>query len=137
MFIVDTDVLSATRRADKAPRVAAWLASVPDQDLFISVITIGEIERGIARQQSVDPVFAGDLRRWLDATMTFFADRIVDFGAEDARIWGRLSVSIGHHGADLMIAASALSRNATVATGNTAHFAPTGARTINPFNVAA
>ncbi|MHA6327007.1 PIN domain-containing protein [Roseivivax sp. CAU 1753] len=133
MFLLDTNVISAVRRPDRAPRVAAWLQGKSEQDLFLSVITIGEIERGIRQQEVRDPGFARDLRSWLDRTVLLFSDRLLPFDAEDARIWGRLSAEIGHAGADLMIAASALRHAATVVTGNVSDFAPTGVTIENPF----
>lgn len=133
MYVLDTDVISALRRPDRAPQVAAWLRGQADSDLFLSVITLGEIERGIRAQDRLNPAFAADLRAWVERTVRLFADRILPFGAEDARIWGRLSHDLGHKGADLMIAATALARDATVVTGNTDDYLPTGARLLNPF----
>lgn len=135
MYLLDTNVLSAVRRPDRAPQVAAWLRAQVESDLFLSVITLGEIERGIRAQERLNPPFAADLRLWVDRTVRLFSDRILPFGAEDARIWGRLSQDIGHGGADLMIAATALARGATVVTGNTEDFRPTGVRLENPFAV--
>lgn len=132
-LILDTNVISAIRRPDRAPQVARWLAGQADADLFLSVITLGEIERGIRLQETRNPDFARDLRRWLDRTVSLFADRVLEFTAADALIWGELSARIGHPGADLMIAAQALSRNAAVVTGNVADFVPSGARTVDPF----
>lgn len=133
IYILDTNVISAVRRADRAPSVAAWLRAQPEEALFLSAVTLGEIERGIARQEGRDPGFAADLRGWLDRTTRLFADRILPFGAEEARIWGRLSAGIGHGGADLMIAATALARGATVVTGNISDFEPTGVALLDPF----
>jgi predicted nucleic acid-binding protein len=133
MYILDTNVISAVRRPDRAPQVAAWLRGKAEHELFLSVITLGEIERGIRLQNAQDPGFAGDLRAWLDRTVLLFSDRLLAFEAEDARIWGRLSAEIGHHGVDLMIAASALRHGAVVVTGNPSDFAPTGAAVENPF----
>lgn len=136
MYIVDTNVISAVRRPDRAPQVAAWLLGKAEQDLFLSVITLGEVERGIRQQETRDPAFARDLRSWLDSTIRLFSDRLLPFGAEDARIWGRLSADIGHPGTDLMIAATALHYGAVVVTGNVSDFAPTGAATCSPFDLA-
>ena len=105
IWILDTNVISAVRRPDRAPQVAAWLAGKAESALFLSVVTLGEIERGIRRQEARNPGFATDLRGWLDRTQTLFADRILPFDAADARIWGQLSADLGHAGADLMIAA--------------------------------
>lgn len=133
MYLLDTKVISALRRPDRAPGVVTWLRSRPEDQLFLSVITLGEIERGIARQEQVNPAFAQDLTEWLHRTVTLFADRILAFGSAEARIWGRLSARIGHDGADLMIAATALEHGAVVVTGNVADFAPSGCLIEDPF----
>lgn len=132
MFLLDTNILSALRRPERAKHVARWLAGKPDGTLYLSVITLGEIERGIARQTQRDAAFAADLRAWLDRTNQLFADRILPFDAPAARIWGQLSARIGNAGADLQIAATALSRDATVVTGDRA-FLATGVRVVSPF----
>lgn len=134
MYLLDTNVISAVRRPDRAPQVAGWLAGKPESQLYLSVITLGEIERGIGQQQARNPGFAADLRIWLDRTLLLFADRLLPFGAAEARVWGQLSQRIGHDGADLMITATALCHDATVVTGNTADFQPTGVRLENPFD---
>jgi hypothetical protein len=134
MYLLDTNVISAARRPDRAPQVAAWLRGKPETELFLSVVTLGEIERGIRRQEVVNPAFAADLRAWLDRTLRVFGDRLLPFGPEAARIWGRLSQDIGHDGADLLIAATALHHGATVVTGNTADFDQTGVALENPFS---
>ena len=133
MYIIDTNVLSAARRPERAPQVAAWFEGKPETTLFLSAITLSEIERGIHQQERTNPGFAHDLRLWLDRTTLVFGDRILDFGGEDARIWGRLSAELGHTGADLMIAATALRHGATVVTRNTSDFAPTGVALEDPF----
>lgn len=133
MYLLDTDVLSALRRPERAPKVASWLRSKPEDQLFLSVVTLGEIERGIALQDNRNPGFAADLRVWIDRTMLLFSDRLLTFGAEEAKIWGQLSARLGHNGADLLIAATALARGAVVVTGNVSDFGPTGVEIENPF----
>ncbi len=134
MLILDTNVVSALRRPDRSPQVVAFLAAQPEDSLFLSVITLGEIERGIARQEVRNPGFAADLRAWANRTQTLFQDRLLPFGMAEARIWGVLSARIGHDGADLQIAATALAHGATVVTGNAADFRPTGCRIHDPFD---
>ena len=134
--IRDTDVISALRRPDRAPAVVRWLGRQDEDSLYLSAITIGEVARGIELQRPRNPAFAGDLGAWLDRTLLLFADRILPFGAEEARVWGGLSARLGHAGADLQIAATALVRDAVVVTRNTADFAPTGVRLENPFDPA-
>jgi predicted nucleic acid-binding protein len=133
MYLLDTNVISAVRRPDRAPQVAAWLRARPESTLFLSVVSLGEIERGIRAQERANPAFAADLRVWVDRTVRLFSDRILPFGPEDARIWGRLSQDLGHAGADLMIAATALAHGAVVVTGNADDFRHTGVGLENPF----
>ena len=133
MLILDTNVISALRRPDRSPRIAAFLAALPEDSLFLSVITLGEIERGIIRQESRNPGFAADLRDWANRTQALFQDRLLLFGAAEARIWGALSARIGHGGADLQIAATALAHDGTVVTGKVSDFRPTGCRILDPF----
>lgn len=126
-------MLSALRRPGCAPYVASWIRGKPEDRLFLSVITLGEIERGIAQQTDRDPTFAANLRAWLDRTILLFADRIRPFDAAAARIWGALSARIGNVGADLQIAATALSHDATIVSSDRA-FSATGARVESPFD---
>lgn len=132
MFLLDTDVLSAHRRPERIPAIADWLARQRTVDLHLSVISIGEIERGIALQRPRDPDFAGALARWLDRLLLLHGDRLIGIDAATARRWGQLSASIGHEGSDLLIAATALEHGLTVVTRNVRHFEPTGVRVLDP-----
>ena len=134
MLILDTNVISGLRRPERAPELVTWLARQNDADLYLSVVTLGEIERGIARQDLLDPGFARDLRDWMTRTMQLFADRLLPVDAQSARIWGQLSAQLGHAGADLLIAATALRHDAVVVTRNVSDFLPTGCRVENPFD---
>ena len=133
MFLLDTDVLSALRRRERHPGAVRWVETQRTSDLYISVVTVGEIERGIAQQQSRDPSFAGELALWLDRVLALYSDRILIVDAATARRWGQLSATLGHDGADLLIAATALEHGLTVVTRNARHFEPTGVPTLNPF----
>lgn len=70
---------------------------------------------------------------WLNRTVTLFSDRLLPFGSDEVRVWGRLSARIGHSGADLLIAATALVHDAIVVTGNVSGVQPTGCRIEDPF----
>lgn len=133
ILILDTDVVSLLRRPERMPRLAAWRDGVDDAALFTTVVTLGEIERGIHRQRRIDPQFAETLADWARAMKRAFADRILDFDAAAAQVWGRLTVERGYESADLLIASVALSRDAAIVTRNVADFAATGARLVNPF----
>ncbi len=133
MYLLDTNVLSAIKTAGVA--IENGTDGIDEVQRYLDEMrsALGEIERGIRLQDKLNPDFAADLQAWLDRTMRVYADRIIPFAAGEARIWGRLSAEIGHAGADLMIAATALNHGATVVTGNVSDFAPTGVRIENPF----
>jgi predicted nucleic acid-binding protein len=121
MYLIDTVILSELRKRDRNAGVVAWIKAQRTSDLFLSVITVGEIERGIERQRANDPAFAIALAAWLDRLLILYANHIVGIDLETARRWGRLSADLGNVGADLMIAATALERGLTVVTLSLIH----------------
>ena len=133
MFLIDTVTLSELRRRQRDPMAVAWFERQRTTDLFLSVISIGEIERGIARQRTTDPGFAGALAAWLDRVLALYGERIVPFDQGTARRWGALSAALGNDSADLMIAATALEHGLTVVTRNVSDFEPTGVAVLDPF----
>jgi toxin FitB len=132
-FLLDTDILSAIRRKQRDQNLEKWLHSINSLDVYISVVTIGEVERGITQQRRNNPEFAEDLQRWLDTILHRYQQRILPLSISIAQRWGRLSGELGHNSADLMIAATALEHNLIVATRNTRHFEPTQVGLINPY----
>lgn len=134
MFLIDTMVLSELRRRERDPGVVAWISGQRPKDCFLSVVSIGEIERGIARKRANDAGFAEQLAGWLDQLLRLYGDRLLPVDVGVARRWGLLSAGIGHDGADLLIAATALERGLTVVTRNLRHFRPTGVTIINPWH---
>ena len=133
MYLIDTVVLSELRKPQRDARLASWVERQRTTDLFVSVITIGEIERGIAQQRARDPNFAAALAAWLDRVLALYGERILPFDLQVARRWGQLSAALGNDSADLMIAATALEHGLTVVTRNVSDFEPTGVATLNPF----
>lgn len=131
MYLIDTNVLSALRRRNRNPDVVRWIESQRMADLYISVVTVGEIERGIVQQQRHNPDFARDLSGWLDRILDWYGDRIIPVDVATARRWGQLSAALGHDSTDLLIAATALERGLTVATRNVRHFEPTGVAVVD------
>ena len=125
-YLLDTDVLSELRKRKRDTNVVVWIGSVAPADLFLSVVTIGEIERGIERQRTVNPTFAAELAGWLDVTLRTYGERILPLTVNIARRWGRLAAQIGNQGIDLAIAATALEHGLTVVTRNVSDFEPTG-----------
>ena len=133
MFLLDTDVLSALRRQERNPEVARWLEAQQTMDLYLSVISVGEIARGIVQQERSNPTFARELTAWLARLLTWYGDQVLDIDVATARRWGRLSGSLGHDSTDLMIAATALEHGLIVVTRNVRHFQPAGVQVLNPF----
>ena len=132
MYLLGTDVLSALRTRQRHARVMRWVSTQRSSDLHVSVISLGEIERGIARARHREPQFAALLAEWLDGLIKLYAGRILPIDLGAARRWGRVSQAIGHEGADLLIAATALEHGLTVVTRNIRHFEPAGVPVLNP-----
>ncbi|WP_454645682.1 PIN domain-containing protein [Bradyrhizobium liaoningense] len=134
MFLIDTVILSELRRRERNPGVVKWFERQRTADLFLSVVSIGEIERGIVRQRAADPEFAVALAAWLDQVVNLYGERIVPFDLRTARRWGALSAALGNDSADLMIAATALENGFTVVTRNVSDFKPSGVTVLDPFS---
>lgn len=133
MYLLDTVVLSELRKREPDTAVLGWFSDKAPETLYLSIITIGEVERGIERQRNLNPGFAEALESWLDRMIEFYADRILTVTTPIARRWGRLSARIGHPGVDLLIAATALEHGLAVITRNVRDFLPTGVAVENPF----
>ena len=133
MFLLDTNVLSALRRRERSPATVRWMEVQRASDLYISVITVGEIDRGITQQEQRNESFSRELADWLDRVLAWYGDRVLPIDVPTSRRWGRLSAALGYDSADLLIAATALERGLAVVTRNVRHFEPTGVPTVSPF----
>lgn len=131
MILLDTMVVSELRKSRPSAKVLAWMRGLADDEVFLSVVTIGEIERGIVR--TADAEFRDTLERWLDDLIRLYGDRVLPVTSAIAKRWGRWSGELGNDGTDLLIAATAAVHGLTVATRNVRHFAPTGVAVIDPF----
>jgi toxin FitB len=133
MYLLDTVVISELRKSRPSSNVVSWIRSVDKKRLCLSVVTIGEIERGIEKRRLIDPEFAQALADWLDTLLTLYSENVLQISTDIARRWGSLSAKLNHDGSDLLIAATALEHNLIVATRNIKHFKPTGVGLVNPF----
>ncbi len=133
MYLLDTVVMSELRKRQRDPGVVAWLSEQNSDDLYLSVISLAEIERGISMRQKDNALFARRLQGWLEGLLSLYGQRILPVDGAIARRWGQLSAGIGHHGADLMIAATALEHGLQVVTRNVRQFLTTGVEVVNPF----
>jgi predicted nucleic acid-binding protein len=133
MYLVDTNVLSEARRGTAAAR--DWLRSVDPETIYLSVITLGEIMKGIELRQRADPRAASSLRQWLEQLRQYHADRILPIGDEVALEWGRLAAERPRAVADALIAATAIVHRKTIVTRNTIDFEATRVPVINPWQL--
>jgi predicted nucleic acid-binding protein len=133
-FLLDTNVISETRRKSPDTKVLAWLAGVDPADLFISVMTLGEIAKGVATRARQNPEQAAGLEQWLIATRTAYGDQIIAVDANIAEAWGRLAIKRTFPVIDGLLAATALVRGMTLVTRNVRDFADAGIPLVDPWN---
>lgn len=132
MYLLDTNVVSETRRLRPHGAVMAWLRSVPDEALHLSAMTIGELQAGVEITRGQDAAKAAEIDAWVDAVAATY--NVIAMDAPIFRAWARLM-----HGRsddlleDAMIAATAAVHGLTVATRNVRDFAPFGIPVLNPF----
>lgn len=136
MFLLDTNVVSELRRLDKAhSRVARWAESVAADALYISVVTVLELDVGILSMERRDPATGGLLRAWMETrVLPSFAGRIVAVDLEVARRCAALHVPDPRPERDALIAATALVKGLVVVTRNDGDFSRiAGLRVVNPW----
>lgn len=134
--LLDTCVLSDLRRSDGNPRVRMSVENYPDSDLFISVLSLGEIIKGIGLLAPGEK--KEGLQRWIQGIEQNYADRMLPIDGETSRIWGEITARARAQGitvpaVDGLIAATALRYGLHLMTRNTADFAATGVLLTNPW----
>lgn len=138
MYLLDTNVVSELRKHERAnPGVLRFFRELTEREspAFISVITLGELRRGVEMiRYRGDEVQARVMEEWLQTLVEEYGDNILDFGREEAQIWGRLRVSHHENALDKQIAASALIYGLTLVTRNVRDFTGTGIALHDPFD---
>jgi predicted nucleic acid-binding protein len=132
-FLLDTNAISEIRRG-RDPNVQAWAGAVSDGDLHLSVLTLGEIRKGIERLRVRDAPQADVFAAWLAELQTRFAQRILPVDTRIAQTWGRLNARTPRNTVDSLIAATALVHGLAVVTRNTADFEGCDVGLLNPWN---
>jgi len=137
MFLVDTNVISEVRKkskANKGVRTFFKQAIADEAQMFVSVVTVGELRRGVELiRYRGDARQANQLEKWLEALLTEYQDYILDINHDIAQLWGRLRALHPENALDKQIAATALIYELTVVTRNHKDFVKTGVRVLNPF----
>ena len=134
--LLDTCVLSEARKPDGSPNVKAFLESIPEENLYVSVLTLGEITKGIERLP--DGRKKVSLQHWADKLQTVFRDRLIGVDQATAEIWGRLTARAEQEGhtipaVDGLLASTALRHDFKIATRNSKHFRATRAGLVDPW----
>jgi len=132
MYLIDTNVISEARRNTK--EAVSWLRSVDPLSIYLSVITLGEIARGIGLKRRYDPGAATRLTEWLQKLRHDHADRILPIIDQIAVEWGRLSALRPRGDADGLIAATAIVHDLIIVTRNVADFDDAEVSVINPWD---
>ncbi len=137
VYLIDTNVLSEVRKKQKANKgVKRFFESVSNDEkgLYVSVVTIGELRRGIELiQHRGDTQQANLLENWLAIILNEYQDYILDIDQDTAQLWGKLRAPHPENALDKQIAATALIHGLTVVTRNTKDFSKTGVKVLNPF----
>ncbi len=137
MYLIDTNVISEARKKSKANKGVRGFFKQTIKDgtrMYISVVTVGELRRGVESiRYRGDVRQANLLEKWLLAIMKEYRDHILDFNQDVAQVWGRLRVPHPENALDKQIAATALTYDLTVVTRNHKDFARTGVTVLNPF----
>ena len=138
MYLIDTNVISESRKRSKADEgVRQFFQQMAREEAraFISVVTVGELRRGVELIRHRGDLRQADrLAHWLDQLLIEYCEDVLDINAEIAQLWGRLRVPHPEHALDKLIAATALIYDLTVVTRNHRDFAKTGVRLLNPFS---
>ena len=134
MYLIDTNIISEVRKGTRCdPRVALWYKQIRDDELFLSVLVIGEIRQGVEQLRPRNPRQARALEQWLDELIVGFGERVLPVDNRVAQNWGRLAARGGFPVIDALLAATAEAHGLTLVTRNVKDVQRSGVRCLNPF----
>jgi hypothetical protein len=132
--LLDTNIISEVRKGSRCnSKVAAWYGSIEGTKIYLSVLALGEIRKGLEHIRRSDRTRARTLDIWLAAIATSFADRILPIDQAIADEWGRMSAKRPVSTIDALLAATAKVNGMTLVTCNVGDIADLGAKVLNPF----
>ena len=133
-YLIDTNIISEVRKGRRCdPNVASWYEKIADESLYLSVLVIGEIRKGVERVRPRDNAQADALENWLMAVDKAFGERILPVDRAVANEWGRMGASRPLPVIDGLLAATAKIHRMTLVTRNTTDIADLDVRVFNPF----
>jgi predicted nucleic acid-binding protein len=133
-YLIDTNIISEVRKGTRCDaNVAAWYDSVDDTAIYLSVLVLGELRKGVERARPNDPDRAQALDDWLTTVATSFAERVLPIDHAIADEWGRMSARRPLSTVDALLAATAKVHGMTLVTRNVSDIIDLGANVINPF----
>lgn len=136
-YLIDTNVISELRKKNRCnTNVRKWFETINDQDIFLSVLVIGELRSGIERIERKDPESAFHLNNWLEKIINTYSDRIFPVTQEIAEAWGIMNVPDPVSTIDGLLAATAKIHNCTLVTRNVKDIYRCGVNFYNPFEIA-
>jgi len=135
MYLLDTNVISELRQGKprQSAAVRVWAAGVPAGQLYLSAISVLELEKGVMLLERRTPPQGSALRAWLGATVRAFEGRVLPFTGNTAALCAALHIPDPRPERDAMIAASAMEHRMTLVTRNTSDFAAMGLQLLDPF----
>ena len=137
MCLIDANVISEVRKGRRCnPNVAAWYRATRDDELFLSVLVVGEIRQGIERMRPRNVRQATALEAWLEEILGSFGERVLPINERAAQIWGRLNAHETLPVVDSLMAATAQAHGLTLVTRNAKDLERSGVRCLNPFEPA-
>ena len=132
-YLLDTNVLSETRKKQPNERVVQFLSTVEPSALYISVLTLGELRKGVALKRQSDSETAQKLGSWVDGLQYSFAERILGIDAAVANLWGKLSAERSRPVIDTLLAATAIVHELILVTRNTKDVEVPEMTVLNPW----
>jgi predicted nucleic acid-binding protein len=132
-YLLDTNIISELRKKKPDQKLIEWYQTIDTDSIFISCITIGEINHGIHKIRKTDKELSIKLNLWLEEIKTTHSDRIISVDIDIAMIWGELLSFNSTNSTDALIAAQGIKHKMTIVTRNTSHFKDFKVKIINPF----